>query len=89
MRELEQLFEQTTHEKPSKITELSPAGSNRRYYRMEGKNETFIGVEGTSLDENKAFIALANHFTEAHLPVPQVLAHAAARLYRVAYLIYF
>ena len=76
MRELEQLFEQTTHEKPSKITELSPAGSNRRYYRMEGKNETFIGVEGTSLDENKAFIALANHFMEAHLPVPQVLAQS-------------
>jgi aminoglycoside/choline kinase family phosphotransferase len=77
MTELEKLFEQYTNEKPLKITELSAAGSNRKYFRMTGETRTLIGVEGTSEEENKAFIAMSKHFAVLDLPVPNVLAQSA------------
>src|ERR1035437_6997940 len=74
MQELENLFQQLTHEKLLSKEELSASGSNRRYFRLESKKTSLIGVEGTSLEENKAFIEMANHFTMQGLPVPQVFA---------------
>lgn len=59
--------------RPDSVTPLTPAGSNRRYYRLSGPI-TVIGVEGCSVDENKAFIYLSNHFRTKNLPVPEVLA---------------
>ncbi|MDR3652479.1 MAG: RNase adapter RapZ [Paludibacter sp.] len=73
MTELETLFQQYTHEKPLSITELSASGSNRRYFRLTGENISLIGVEGTSVDENLAFIEIANNFYKHGLPVPRVL----------------
>ena len=62
--------------RPETIVELPSSGSNRRYFRLSGKNGTdsIIGVIGTSDDENKAFIYMARHFGEQNLPVPEVLA---------------
>jgi len=74
MNELETLFQQLTNEKLLSKEELSASGSNRRYFRLESKKTSLIGVEGTSLDENKAFIEMANHFYKQGLPVPQFLA---------------
>lgn len=74
MTELETLFQQYTHEKPLSITELSASGSNRRYFRLAGENISLIGVEGTSVDENLAFIEIANNFYKQGLPVPRVLS---------------
>jgi aminoglycoside/choline kinase family phosphotransferase len=73
MNELETLFQQYTHEKPLTTTELSASGSNRRYFRLTSKNHSLIGVEGTSVDENRAFIFMSRHFVRQGLPVPQVL----------------
>ncbi len=58
---------------PESVTALTPTGSNRRYFRLTGP-VTVIGVIGTSVDENGAFIYLARHFHEKGLPVPEVLA---------------
>jgi len=74
MNELETLFKQQTHEKLLSKEELSASGSNRRYFRLESKNTSIIGVEGTSLEENKAFIEMAKHFHNQGLPVPQFLS---------------
>ncbi|MDR1746373.1 MAG: phosphotransferase [Tannerella sp.] len=57
------------------ITELPSSGSNRRYFRLAGKT-SLIGVAGTSRDENKAFIYMAQHFHEKGLPVPEVYCHS-------------
>ena len=76
MTELETLFKQLTHEKLLSKEELSASGSNRRYFRLESKNTSLIGVEGTSVEENKAFIAMANHFYAKGLPVPRFLAQS-------------
>jgi len=74
MNELETLFQQITNEKILSKEELSASGSNRRYFRLESKTVSLIGVEGTSLEENKAFIEMAEHFYKQGLPVPRFLA---------------
>lgn len=74
MNELEQLFKQYTGEKPIITNRLTGSGSNRIYYRLESANNKLIGVEGTSIDENKAFITMSDHFSTKGLPVPRVLA---------------
>lgn len=77
MTELETLFQQYAHENPVSITELSASGSNRKYFRLTSENYSIIGVEGTSTEENRAFIEIANHFYKQGLPVPQVLGETA------------
>ena len=77
MQELESLFQQLTHEKPVSKEELSASGSNRKYFRMISKSNSLIGVEGTSVEENKAFIEMAKHFYNQGLAVPCFLAQSA------------
>jgi aminoglycoside/choline kinase family phosphotransferase len=43
---------------------------------MEGEKETLIGTIGTCKEENKAFIAIAEHFFQQGLPVPRVYCHS-------------
>lgn len=70
---LEQLYQTYTGCAPESITPLPGAGSNRRYFRLKG-TPSLIGVYGTSIEENKAFIYMSQHFSGKHLPVPQVYA---------------
>ena len=71
---LSRLFEDYTGRKVSESAEINTSGSNRRYYRMKSGDISLIGVTGTSLEENKAFIAIDRHFIEAGIRVPKVLA---------------
>ena len=73
MYQLEVLFKNHTHQNPTSIVELSASGSNRRYFRLKGDNCSYIGVEGTSEDENRAFVEMSNHFQQKGLAVPKVL----------------
>ncbi len=70
-QQLLQLYLDYTGEKATDFTELPSSGSNRRYFRLSGP-VSLIGVSGTSVEENEAFIYMANHFHEKGLPVPQV-----------------
>ena len=75
MHQLQQLYTRYRGHAPAEIIPLQGAGSNRRYYRLtDPDGKTIIGVVGTSLDEDHAFIYLANHFRKRQLPVPQVYA---------------
>ena len=76
MKQLESLFKSYTGFPARSITELPSSGSNRRYFRMEGKQGTLIGTIGSCKEENKAFIAIAEHFHKQGLPVPEVFAHS-------------
>ena len=71
--ELKQLYQTHTGSPATDITELSSSGSNRRYFRLSGP-VSLIGVSGTSIEENNAFIYMAAHFREKGLPVPRVYA---------------
>ncbi|MCH5325634.1 MAG: phosphotransferase [Duncaniella sp.] len=70
---LEHLYSTLTGQLPESVTPLTAAGSPRRYYRLAG-SETLIGVVGTRLKENEAFLYLADHFERYGLPAPRVLA---------------
>ena len=75
MEKLIALYKQWSGNAPKDIERLPGAGSNRQYYRLYDSNgQSVIGVIGTSVEENHAFIYLARHFTRRQLPVPQVLA---------------
>lgn len=70
------LFFEATGKKAGEQTALTASGSNRRYYRIESEDKTtsLIGVQGTSKDENHAFLYMAEHFMQKGLNVPKVLA---------------
>lgn len=72
---LMKLFADTFGGSPLNIEKIAGAGSNRVYYRLacEG-GKTVIGVVGTSIEENKAFISLARHFRAKGLNVPEVIS---------------
>ena len=53
--ELQKLYQSYTGVPAENITELPSSGSNRRYFRLTG-TQTLIGVYGTSVDENEAFL---------------------------------
>ena len=53
--ELQKLYQEYTGVPAENITELPSSGSNRRYFRLTGV-KTLIGVSGTSVEENDAFL---------------------------------
>ncbi len=74
MEQLLELFKRVFAQKIITITDLPIAGSNRKYLRLHTENTSYIGVIGTIVEENIAFIRLAQHFISQDLPVPKVLA---------------
>ena len=70
------LFFEATGKKAGEQTALTASGSNRRYYRIESEDKmaSLIGVQGTSRDENHAFLYMAEHFMQKGLNVPKVMA---------------
>ena len=75
-KKLLQLYAEYTGQEADSITELPSSGSNRRYFRLLG-NPTLIGVSGTSVEENRAFLYMAQHFKKKGLPVPTVYYRSA------------
>lgn len=73
---LAQLFLQATGKKVGSQVALTASGSNRRYYRITSMDDSvsLIGVQGTSRDENRAFLEMAKHFKSQGLNVPEVKA---------------
>lgn len=69
---LQKLYQQYTGVPAEEIIEMPASGSNRRYFRLKG-TQSLIGVYGTSVEENEAFLYMAEHFKKKNLPVPQVL----------------
>lgn len=59
---------------PEVAVKLTGDGSNRVYYRLSGGGESVIGVVGISVEENRAFIALASAFAKSGMAAPRVIA---------------
>lgn len=70
---LQNLYESYTGSSPKDIVELPASGSNRRYFRLTGK-QSIIGAIGTCKQENEAFIYMAKHFKSKGLPTPELYA---------------
>ena len=69
---LQKLYQQYTGKPAEEIIEMPASGSNRRYFRLTGV-QNLIGVHGTCVEENEAFLYMAEHFKKKNLPVPQVV----------------
>lgn len=64
------------------MTQLAGAGSNRKYFRFTAEDgSTMIGVKGTSIEENTAFIEIAKHFKSQGINVPEVYAYSKDKKY--------
>ena len=62
IEDLQHLYQTYTGVAAETITELPSSGSNRRYFRLTG-TQNLIGVYGTSIEENNAFLYMAAHFS--------------------------
>ena len=63
IEELKKLYLSYVGNEPETIEELPSSGSNRRYFRLKGEM-TLIGVSGESVEENRAFLYMAEHFRQ-------------------------
>ena len=53
---------------------ITGSGSNRVYLRLtDAERGSLIGVYGSCLAENRAFVEMAKHFGQKGLPVPKVI----------------
>lgn len=79
---LSDLYTRYRGTRPVAVTELPSSGSNRRYFRLTGQDgeASLIGVIGTCIPENEAFLYMADHFAQQELPVPRVLAVSDDRM---------
>ncbi len=59
---------------PVSTVRLTGDGSNRVYYRLASDDGSVIGAVGTSIEENRAFVALADAFAKSGVAAPRVLA---------------
>ena len=69
---LSRLYKDYVGSEPTDIIEQPTSGSNRRYFRLLGE-QSIIGVLGTCMEENRAFVCLSEHFASKGLNVPKVL----------------
>lgn len=74
MDKLEDLFLVYTGLKAASCTKLSQSGSRRTYWRLLSGGLSLIGVQGTDIDENRAFITISGHFRSRGINVPAVVA---------------
>ena len=74
---LQSLFEQFSGEKLEDRSEISASGSHRRYFRLQGGGISVIGVIGTDVAENNAFLTLDRLFRVRGINVPEVYAVSA------------
>jgi len=81
---LKTLFEHWSGEKVKSFTPLPFSGSERRYIRFYGSNNTAIGAFNPDDRENSAFVYLTKHFLKNKLYVPEFLS---ADLHNKIYLI--
>lgn len=74
MEVLKDLYTEYYGVAPTMVEPLTAAGSARQYYRLQAGGSSLVGVVGESIEENRAFIALSQHLSDAGLPVPRVVA---------------
>jgi len=80
IEELQELYKSYTGNYATDVVELPSSGSNRRYFRLKGA-KNIIGVCGTSIAENEAFLYMAQHFLKAGLPVPESYCSSEDKTY--------
>ncbi len=73
---LAELFKKTFGFAPQKTAMLKAEGSDRKIYRLSGKDASAVGVLNPDPKENRAFIGFSRHFLNLGLPVPKIYAES-------------
>ncbi len=66
---------------PVSVDVLPISGSERRYFRVHGKDHSVIGTYGANIKENESFIYFSENFHKKNLAVPEVYAVSEDRIY--------
>ncbi|MBC7587592.1 MAG: phosphotransferase [Chitinophagaceae bacterium] len=69
---IEQLFATWKMQQAERIEKLPQSGSDRIYFRIYLRGETFIATYNLHVKENKTFVHFSNYFKNKSLPVPEV-----------------
>ncbi len=75
------LYEKWSGEEASEIKAISSAGSNRKYYRITGSEQSLIGTFNEDKKENEAFFHFSETFFKAGLNVPKIYSIDQSRTY--------
>ena len=66
------LYKQWKGTEPISVDLLPQSGSERRYFRLHGKEGSVIGTYGANIKENDSFIYFSKSFREKDLSVPEI-----------------
>lgn len=80
MNRLVELYRSVFSAEPQSCAALTGSASNRKYYRLSGEGGSCIGVVGTDVRENEAFLSIAGHFRTKGINVPEVYAVSEDRV---------
>ncbi len=75
------LYQQWKGKQALSIELLPQSGSERRYFRIYGENESVIGTYGANVQENQTFIYFSRNFKSKGLAVPEILAVSKDEMY--------
>lgn len=81
IHQVKSLYKSWKGEEAKSIDVLQQSGSERRYFRLHGENESVIGTYGANVRENESFIYFSNEFRKRDLSVPAVYAVSEDRMY--------
>ena len=78
IEDLQHLYQTYAGVAAETITELPSSGSNRRYFRLTG-TQNLIGVYGTSIEENNAFLYMPHIFAKKAFLFPKSIVFPQIR----------
>lgn len=68
------LYKKTEGAEPVSLDVIPQSGSERRYFRLHGKQRTLIGTYGANIRENETFIYFSRKFHSEQLAVPEIVS---------------
>jgi aminoglycoside/choline kinase family phosphotransferase len=74
LNSIKQLYKNWKGENAVSVDVLPQSGSERRYFRLYGKEGSVIGTYGANIKENETFIYFSRHFHKKDLAVPEIYA---------------
>ena len=61
---IKELYKEWSGKEADSLDVLPISGSERRYFRLHGKNGSVIGTYGANIKENETFIYFSQHFNK-------------------------
>ncbi len=73
-QDIHKLYKKTFSKVPEEVFPLPLSGSNRKYYRITGKDSSVIAAYNPDADENRAFLYITEKLSNTGANVPEIIA---------------